>query len=64
MYMFCSKNPGGPGTAPQFDNCKVLHDTLQLSWRVDNDNSQVRFQLCGCTARYTCTFTQLSCYIL
>ena len=37
---------------PEFDNCKVLDDTFQLSWRVDNDNSQVRFQLCGCTARY------------
>ena len=47
------KNPGGPGnTGPEFDNCKVLDNTLQLSWRVDNDNSQVRFRLCGCTARY------------
>ena len=42
---------GGPAdTGPEFDNCKVLHDTLQLSWRVDMDNSRVRFRLCGCTA--------------
>ena len=45
------QNPGGPaGTGPEFDNCMVLDNTLQLSWRVDNSNSQVRFQLCGCTA--------------
>ena len=39
-----------PTVTPEFDNCKVLHDTLHLSWKVDNDNSQVRFRLCGCTA--------------
>ena len=33
---------------PEFDNCIPLHETLQLSWRVDNDNSNVRFRLCGC----------------
>ena len=47
------QDPGGPVvTGPDFDNCKVLDDTLQLSWRVDDVNAQVRFQLCGCTARY------------
>ena len=29
-------------------NCIPLHETLQLSWRVDNDNSNIRFGLCGC----------------
>jgi len=33
---------------PEFDNCIPLHETLQLSWRVDMENSQVRFRLCGC----------------
>ena len=32
----------------EFDNCIPLHETLQLSWRVDNDNSNIRFGLCGC----------------
>ena len=32
-----AQNPGGPaGPGQEFDNCKVLHETLQLSWRVDN----------------------------
>ena len=45
------QNPGGPaGTGPEFDNCMVLDDTLQLSWRVDNANSRVRFRLCGCAS--------------
>ena len=43
---------GGGGSVttapPEFDNCIPLHETLQLSWRVDTDNSQVRFRLCGC----------------
>ena len=49
----CVQNPGTPivPAGPEFDNCEVLDDTFQLSWRVDNNNSQVRFQLCGCTAR-------------
>ena len=43
------QDPGLPaGVGQDFDNCKVLDETLQLSWRVDNDNSQVQFQLCGC----------------
>ena len=47
-----TQNPGGPpGSGPEFNNCKVLHNTLQLSWRVDNTNSRVRFRLCGCSAR-------------
>ena len=33
---------------PEFDNCIPLHETLQLSWRVNNDNSNIRFRLCGC----------------
>ena len=33
---------------PEFDNCIPLHETLQLSWRVDNDTASVRFRLCGC----------------
>ena len=41
---------GPPDTGPEFDNCKVLHDTLQLSWRVETNDSLVRFRLCGCTA--------------
>ena len=46
-----TQDPGLPaGVGQDFDNCKVLDETLQLSWRVDNDNSQVQFQLCGCTA--------------
>ena len=45
------QNPGGPLGGPEFENCKVLDETLKLFWTVDNDNSQVRFQLCGCTAR-------------
>ena len=32
----------------EFDNCIPLHETLQLSWRVDSINSNVRFRLCGC----------------
>ena len=32
----------------EFDNCIPLHEALQLSWKVDNDNSNVRFRLCGC----------------
>ena len=39
-----------PSVVPEFDNCKVLHDTLQLSWKVDSSSSSVQFQLCGCTA--------------
>ena len=52
-YKLHFQNPGTPivPSGPEFDNCKVLDDTLQLSWRVDIDTSQVRFQLCGCTAR-------------
>ena len=33
---------------PDNFNCIPLDETLQLSWRVDNDNSQVNFRLCGC----------------
>lgn len=46
-----TQNPGGPpGTGPEFNNCKALHSTLQLSWRLDYTNSRVQFRLCGCTA--------------
>ena len=61
----------GPSSGPEFDNCEVLHDTLQLSWKVDSDNSQVRFQLCGCTssnAEYVqlcqCTYSKINDYTL
>ena len=54
MHTHTHKNPGGPpGTGPEFNNCKVLHSTLQLSWRVDYTNSRVRFRLCGCTSTTT-----------
>ena len=72
-----TQDPGLPaGVGQDFDNCKVLDETLQLSWRVDNDNSQVQFQLCGCTATdpkyveithtchmYTYTYTHAQCHM-
>ena len=31
-----------------FDNCEPFFETLQVSWSVDTDNSEVDFQICSC----------------
>ena len=50
LYLFAQGGATEPPIVPEFNNCEVLHDTLQLSWKVDNSSSSVRFRLCGCTA--------------
>ena len=51
--IFIAQGDGSGGldlllNVPEFDNCIPLHETLQLSWKIDNTRSQIRFKMCGC----------------
>lgn len=48
FFLYVHTAQGNRPSVGDFDNCKMLHESLQLAWTVDRAAETVRFMLCGC----------------